>query len=116
MYAHTKDLGSWNFPLFPPFYTFLFLFPLNWPYLALTIVSGIGYIVKLVLSGGGEYQYKIKVKEQYVWLLKTGWLLNRECRTKTFWSQFMFNVCLGHVLCVSCCADWVGGGPVRVTL
>jgi len=25
----------------------------------------------------GEYQYKIKVWEHLVWLLKTGWLLNK---------------------------------------
>jgi len=29
------------------------------------------------LFNGGEYQNKIKVWEHSVWLLKTGWLLNR---------------------------------------
>ena len=29
------------------------------------------------LTGGGEYQYKINVWEHLVWLLQTGWLLNR---------------------------------------
>jgi len=28
------------------------------------------------LLSGGEYQYKIKVWEHFVWLLDTGWLLN----------------------------------------
>jgi len=30
------------------------------------------------LLNGGEHQYKIKVWKQIVWLLKTGWLLNRD--------------------------------------
>jgi len=29
------------------------------------------------LLNRGEYQYKINVWEHFVWLLKTGWLLNR---------------------------------------
>jgi len=29
------------------------------------------------LLSGGAYQYKIKVWEHSVWLLKTGWLLNK---------------------------------------
>jgi len=32
------------------------------------------------LLSGGEYQYKIKVWEHSVWLLKTGWLLTKDDR------------------------------------
>jgi len=32
------------------------------------------------LLSGGEYQYKIKVWEHSVWLLKTGWLLKKSDR------------------------------------
>jgi len=29
------------------------------------------------LLSAGDYQYKIKVWAHFVWLLKTGWLLNK---------------------------------------
>ena len=29
------------------------------------------------LHSGGEYQYKIKVWEKSLWLLRTGWLFNK---------------------------------------
>jgi len=33
--------------------------------------------LRQVAANRGEYQYKMNVWEHFVWLLKTGWLLNR---------------------------------------